>query len=185
MTQVKEMLLIISFFSGAFLSRAVRTLKTLANATGLIWERCWSYPLLRGQTVPRTVLFCRTGWCSSFHPPNFFTDEMWFGWLAWKSHSKGAAQLNRQSLQILGPQSLMAWRTIQPTFILCHKPWSRDYSWVLSHPQLCKRKLQTGHASLLLLFLIFGLHVTVICEREVSQGLLSGIAFGLHGAFLV
>lgn len=36
----------------------------------------------------------------------------------------------------------------------------------------------------MLLFRILCLHVTVVCEREIPQGLLSGGAFGLHGAFL-
>lgn len=102
-----------------------------------------SYPTLRGQTVPRTALFCRTGWYSSFRLRKFFTDEMYFGWLAWKSHSKGAAQLNRQSLQILGPWSLMwvAWPGEQENTTAHVHPvsrvlGSRSYSWVLSHPWL-------------------------------------------------
>lgn len=52
---------LVFIFSSAFLSRTVSALKTLTNATGLIWERCWCYPLLHEEAVPETILSCRTG----------------------------------------------------------------------------------------------------------------------------
>lgn len=56
------------------------------------------------------------------------------------------------------------------------------YSWVLRDTLLCELNI-AGHAALLL-FHIFCLHITVVWEREILQGLLSGGAFGLHGALL-
>lgn len=95
------------------------------------------------------------------------------------------AELDGQSLQILGLCSLLwiAWPREQANNTANVHPVSTSLGggWVFRKYSL---SFKTGHASSHLLFRILCLHIALICEREIAQGFLRDVAFGLHGAFL-